>query len=230
MAERSRARVDQRRRPARPCGQLLRPAATRLVRSDPRSDYESTARAEDDRGGALYAPPLHGLQPAAPDLGTSVASAIHWSARNGRATVRGWSEVLSSEFTIHATDSAAAIPTAGAGGPHWDERSSGGSRAATSAYITRVGARPSGNARDPRRRDAGHRRRSASEARRSLGQASRALGFVSIIPHGSRTSRKPLRPSCRGRDSKPLRLQRRHLILSSLGLQTRRDPARVFPC
>src|SRR5689334_11738680 len=122
MAQRSSARLDQGWRPPRPRGQLLRPAAPRMVRSGTRSGHRPPTRSEDDRRRPLHAPPLHGLQPTAADRGAPLVSAIDWYERNGRATVRAWTEVLSSDFTTRATDNAAAIPIAGAGGRRWGER------------------------------------------------------------------------------------------------------------
>jgi hypothetical protein len=72
-----------------------------------------------------------------------------------QATLEAWAEASFSESTIRAIGIAAPIPTAGAGGRRSVEWSSGGSRAATSAFGTKEAARPNGSGRRTRRRNAG---------------------------------------------------------------------------
>jgi hypothetical protein len=90
---------------------------------------------------------------------TSPGAASRWrKATPGspeRATLEAWAEASFSESTIRAIGAAAAIPTAGAGGRRSVEWSSGGSRAATSAFGTKEAPRPNGSGRRTRRRNAG---------------------------------------------------------------------------
>jgi hypothetical protein len=90
---------------------------------------------------------------------TSPGAASRWrKATPGspeRATLEAWAEASFSESTIRAIGAAAVIPTAGAGGRRSVEWSSGGSRAATSAFGTKEAPRPNGSGRRTRRRNAG---------------------------------------------------------------------------
>jgi hypothetical protein len=87
------------------------------------------------------------------------------------AKLEVWHAIFSGEFTTRATGNAAAIRTAGAGERRSAARSSGGSLAATSVFITRIGLGSSGSALRTRLNRRKRPRRSARRPSRLLARS-----------------------------------------------------------